>query len=152
MALLASCSVTKWVLQQFGMVSELQRGMRLFISNYDCLSSHTPREVNCSELAGDHCWKGANATTELWPPKPKELEIAAVTLCSCFVLGTVFMADTSSTRFSCKTQARVVGGQLCCGSKKFQPCNWPHLVERRVQPASLNGLEAGNGLHATSRA
>ena len=134
------------------MVSELQRGMRLVISNYNCLSSHTPRKVHCSKLAGDHCWKGAKATTELWPPKPKELEIAAVTLCSCFVLGTVFIADTSSTRLSCTAQVRGLGGELWCESKYLQPGNWPHLVERRVQPASLNGLEAGNRLHATSGA
>lgn len=49
-----------------------------------------------------HSLKGAKTTTELWPPNPNELEIAAVMSCWLFTLGTVSMSATSSTRSSCK--------------------------------------------------
>lgn len=44
--------------------------------------------------------KGAKATTELWPPKPKELEIATSTLCCFFSLGMVSSSPTSSMMLS----------------------------------------------------
>ncbi len=60
-------------------------------------TSHTD-----SSFAVHHSLNGANTTTELWPPNPNELEIAAVIWCWLFTLGTVSMSATSSTRSSCK--------------------------------------------------
>lgn len=59
----------------------------------------------------DHEEKGANTTTELWPPKPKLLEMPAVMLCCCFSLGTTFRPATSSMGFSWRAETQREGKQ-----------------------------------------
>ena len=58
-------------------------------------SAHT-RPNNQKDSPKGHSSNGAKMQEELWPPKPNELDTAAVTLCACFTLGTTSMPSISS--------------------------------------------------------
>lgn len=57
---------------------------------------HSLKRQVCS-----YALKGAKTTTELWPPKPKLLEMPAVMSCCCFTLATTSRPATSSMGSSC---------------------------------------------------
>ena len=70
----------------------------IYASAFVTLTPHAPHSHTQPLLC--HSLKGAKTQTELCPPKPNELEMAAVTSCCFFTFGTVSMLATSSTSSS----------------------------------------------------
>ena len=93
-----------------------------------------------------HSTKGAKTTQELWPPKPKELESAAVTTRSCITLGTVFMSIPSSKFCQGARSPRVqsVHGQSGDGAAVAAVGGIPeHGVPRHTQQDQRADREVG---------
>ena len=67
-----------------------------------------------------HALKGAKATTELWPPKPKLFEMPTVMSCCCLVLGTTLMPSTSSMGFSCSQEKKERGAAVELGDSNWE--------------------------------
>lgn len=80
-----------------------------------CMASYHSRESSPCQVSSDRYFgyslKGAKMQEELWPPNPKELDIAAVTSSFCFSFATMSMPEISSIGF-CK--------QACQSQIKFQ--------------------------------
>lgn len=86
----------------------------------------------------------ANTTEELWPPKPNELDMAAVTSISCITFGTVFHPSTSSIRSTCR------GKYFSPSVKGHSQAAASDLVEGWVDLPSGDSLNGSNSFQPSS--